>query len=760
MITGEDLGYLVMIDAPVPEKDPMGFRFSSVDMQVIVTEAKMIQSQHVLFMFDSCFSGSILNLRERVVPEAISASISLPVRQFITAGRANEPVPDHSIFKQAFLDLLEGRDKEPIPDGYITGEELGLYLKNKVPEYNPMQHPQYGKVKDIRLDKGDFVFALKMEPSIPSPAIPESGGIRDYAKIIEEREANRKKWDLWQGRMEDDFAKVELYDKSSSLKPKEKAEAWEGLLASYNADNPYTVKDDEFREKATERNRYWKEYKESGELFVDTVPSGAQIWVNKKLQGYSPILISELKFGTVIVRAEKEGYETWEESFGVSQGESKKIKKALEKSPDPENVDSLLRKAKLKEQSNDIEGAVACYKQILEISPNHEEASDSYLRLRLSDSYWHNMQTVDEAVSFKPNELDGLHIADSLRPSDGHSHLYDLAFASYEQGKYEKAITEFEKFVGEQPGSEFSDDAQFWMGEAYMAQQKYEHAILAYADVMKKYPQGNKVPHAMLREALAFTAIKDFTSSKLLMEKLIREYPESNAAKIARTKLTQSKVQLYVNTEPSNARVRIMNIEPKYKPGIELEPGKYDIEVFATGYVTWRKWVELIAGEGKQLKVELEHMQPATQPEQAEKESLPQKSSVSKTALGSDAVERDGAYVAYANGIVKDTKTGLEWKAGPDRDMDWNEARSWVKSLGGDWRMPTLDELMGLYKEGKGDRNRTPLLKSTGWGVWSGKTNGSSKAWFFPFRYSFDLWHYWERRDDLRAFAVRSRSDG
>ena len=44
----------------------------------------------------------------------------------------------------------------------------------------------------------------------------------------------------------------------------------------------------------------------------------------------------------------------------------------------------------------------------------------------------------------------------------------------------------------------------------------------------------------------------------------------------------------------------------------------------------------------------------------------------------SDVIKKDGDYLLYANGIVKDTKTGLEWKAGPDRDMNWNEARSWV----------------------------------------------------------------------------------
>jgi len=77
--------------------------------------------------------------------------------------------------------------------------------------------------------------------------------------------------------METDLSKVERYDKSSTLNAKEKAEAWEGLLASYNADNPYTVKDDEFRKKAVERNRYWKEYKGSGRLFVDTVPANSRV---------------------------------------------------------------------------------------------------------------------------------------------------------------------------------------------------------------------------------------------------------------------------------------------------------------------------------------------------------------------------------------------------------------------------------------------------------------------------------------------------
>lgn len=159
--TGEELGYLVMADSPLPTMDGKIDGSKNVDMESLVTQAKRIDALHVLYVFDSCFSGSILNARSIPKPPAIQDSVKYPVRQFITAGRADEPVPDYSVFKRGFLDLLEGKVDEPIPDGYITGEELGLYLKNAVSKYNPAQTPQYGKINDPNLNKGDFVFVVQ-----------------------------------------------------------------------------------------------------------------------------------------------------------------------------------------------------------------------------------------------------------------------------------------------------------------------------------------------------------------------------------------------------------------------------------------------------------------------------------------------------------------------------------------------------------------------------------------------------------------------
>ena len=211
------------------------------------------------------------------------------------------------------------------------------------------------------------------------------------------------------------------------------------------------------------------------------------------------------------------------------------------------------------------------------------------------------------------------------------------------------------------------------------------------------------------------------------------------------------KSKLFVQTDPKGSRVRILNIKPKFYQGMDLSSGGYHVEVSKPDYKTKKMWVKLGSGENKKLEIRLEQLQVSIQPTYTPPSST------------SDVPQREGFYVAYPNGIVRDTKTDLEWKVGPDKDTHWNKARSWVQSLnldGGGWRMPTTDELKGLYKDGAGSRNMTPLLKTTGWGAWSGETKGSSDARFFNFIDGGR--RYWLIRYyslNLRAFAVRSRSD-
>jgi hypothetical protein len=155
---GEDLGYIVPSDAPNPKVDLAGFKSIAMPMSQIEIYAKQIDSKHALFLFDACFSGSLFTMT-RAIPDAISYKTSNPVRQFITSGSANEEVSDESIFRQQFITAITTDYADANKDGYLTGSELGEYLQTKVTYYSyNSQHPQYGKIRNPNLDKGDFVF--------------------------------------------------------------------------------------------------------------------------------------------------------------------------------------------------------------------------------------------------------------------------------------------------------------------------------------------------------------------------------------------------------------------------------------------------------------------------------------------------------------------------------------------------------------------------------------------------------------------------
>jgi hypothetical protein len=80
-----------------------------------------------------------------------------PVREFLTAGDADQRVPAKSVFTPLFIRALEGK-ADLYKDGYITGNELGLYLRQNLGEYTKEQTPQFGTIRDPGLDQGDIVF--------------------------------------------------------------------------------------------------------------------------------------------------------------------------------------------------------------------------------------------------------------------------------------------------------------------------------------------------------------------------------------------------------------------------------------------------------------------------------------------------------------------------------------------------------------------------------------------------------------------------
>ena len=121
-------------------------------------------------------------------------------------------------------------------------------------------------------------------------------------------------------------------------------------------------------------------------------------------------------------------------------------------------------------------------------------------------------------------------------------------------------------------------------------------------------------------------------------------------------------------------------------------------------------------------------------------------------ALANDRqiIAHDGSFIAYSNGVVEDTKTGLEWIAGPHKDTSYYEARNWARNLridGCKWRMPTNEELKTLYgKDGKSS-SITPLLKTTAIHIWPAQQDEDLSLYLFSYMDPYGT----------RGFAVRSK---
>jgi len=121
-------------------------------------------------------------------------------------------------------------------------------------------------------------------------------------------------------------------------------------------------------------------------------------------------------------------------------------------------------------------------------------------------------------------------------------------------------------------------------------------------------------------------------------------------------------------------------------------------------------------------------------------------------ALADDRHEiaRNGSFIAYSNGVVEDTKTGLEWIAGPDKDTSYYKARNWVRNLridGDKWRMPTNEELKTLYGKDNKLSSITPLLKTTGIHIWPAQIDEDNSLYLFGYMDPYGT----------RGFAVRSK---
>lgn len=164
------VGYLVPVDAP-PTSDPL-FRAKAYPIATLKIKAQEAQARHVLFACDACFAGSVFVPMRGAGTYVLSAARE-PVRMFLTAGSANETVPDVSFFRQEFLRGIGGA-ADLNHDGFVTGSELATYVKQNVRDragaMGKSLTPQAGVSEQEGLNRGDFIFRVPEDPPVIATA--------------------------------------------------------------------------------------------------------------------------------------------------------------------------------------------------------------------------------------------------------------------------------------------------------------------------------------------------------------------------------------------------------------------------------------------------------------------------------------------------------------------------------------------------------------------------------------------------------------
>ncbi len=122
-------------------------------------------------------------------------------------------------------------------------------------------------------------------------------------------------------------------------------------------------------------------------------------------------------------------------------------------------------------------------------------------------------------------------------PMGDEKQQYQQAYEALRNGHTAQAIAEFNTLLGKNPNSEFANNAQYWLGEAYRVNQDIDSARKAFNSVIANYPGSSKVPDALLKLGTIEVEQKNTVKAREYLTRVTADFPGSSAARLAAKKL-------------------------------------------------------------------------------------------------------------------------------------------------------------------------------------------------------------------------------
>ena len=115
--------------------------------------------------------------------------------------------------------------------------------------------------------------------------------------------------------------------------------------------------------------------------------------------------------------------------------------------------------------------------------------------------------------------------------------LYRSAYEDYMRGNYDLASQGFRDYMVRWPNTELTDNALYWIGECYDAQDDSAMALEVFTQVLEDYPTSDKAAAAQLKKGLLYLKMNDQAQGVVHLQYVVYEYPGTREADLARERL-------------------------------------------------------------------------------------------------------------------------------------------------------------------------------------------------------------------------------
>lgn len=146
--------------------------------------------------------------------------------------------------------------------------------------------------------------------------------------------------------------------------------------------------------------------------------------------------------------------------------------------------------------------------------------------------------TVDERLrQFEPVPVtvDGLTF--DVQPAEKRE--YDAVMDVVRRSDFAGAAAGFETFLRRYPDSGYTPSVLYWLGNAQYANRAYRESLGTHRRLVNTYRDHPRAPEALLAIANSQVELKDARSARKTLEDLIKGYPQSEAAAVARDRLSR-----------------------------------------------------------------------------------------------------------------------------------------------------------------------------------------------------------------------------